>query len=134
VSDIQALARSWAAAWQGNDSAAFAALFTADAIYRDDQAGRVSRGHEELSEFHRHFAAALSNVEFEFVSAFQSGRSACLEWISTGMHTGSFHGRPPTGRRFRVPGVTVLTLAPQGLISACTDYYDGLLLRKQLGG
>lgn len=132
MSDIVGLASEWGAAWAGKDTDRFVALFTPDAVYRDDQAGRVSRGSADLRSFHAHFASAISNLSFEFSAVFQAGSHACFEWTSIGTHTGVFHGRPPTGKTFRMPGVSVLQIAPDGRISSCVDYYDALRLTRQI--
>lgn len=129
---IENLASAWAEAWTNDDTEAFVALFTKDAVYRDDQAGRVSRGHDELREFHSHFAKAISNRHFEFQKIFQCGDDACLEWVFSGLQSGSFHGAPPSNAAFQSPGVSVITLANDGRVKACVDYYDSAALQAQL--
>jgi len=131
--DIGQLANAWAAAWMSKDADCFLALFAPDAIYRDDQAGRSSRGLDELRSFHSHFSAALSDFRLEIVTAFMADNLGCLEWISSGAQTGTYHGRPPTGKTFNIPGATVLRFAPNQKILSCVDYYDGRSLARQLG-
>lgn len=132
--NIQHIANDWSQAWAGKDTDAFVGLFAPGAVYRDDQAGRVSLTPEDLAAFHAHFANALSDIRFEFTTTFQSGENACLEWIFQGTHTGTFHGRPPTGIRIISRGASVLKLTPEGKILTCTDYYDGAALARQLAG
>src|SRR5580704_12167992 len=55
MTNIREIADAWARAGEGADSEAFAALFSDEMEYRDDQAGRVSRSPEELKAFHQHF-------------------------------------------------------------------------------
>jgi steroid delta-isomerase-like uncharacterized protein len=133
MSDITNLAAAWSRAWSEQDTDAFLALFAPDAVYRDDQVGRLSRTHAELRDFHAHFVAALSDIRLEFRKTFQSGDYACLEWKFSGRQTGVYHGRPPSGIEFRAVGVSVLTLAPDGKIRECTDYYDSAVVARQLG-
>ena len=133
MNDFEQLASAWARAWESDDSDAFVRLFAEDAVYRDDQAGRLSRGHAELHAFHAHFAAALSGFRLEITNAFRSGTSGCLEWMSSGVQSGTYHGSPPTNKSFRVPGATVLEMTPDHKVLRCVDYYDGRTLARQLG-
>ncbi|MFA5632323.1 MAG: ester cyclase [Porticoccaceae bacterium] len=132
--DVEKIADNWAAAWAGGDTERFLALFSEDVVYRDDQAGRVNRGHDELRAFHVHFAQALSNVSLTFTRVFASGDSGCFEWRFEGIHSGIYHGRPPTGAHFNSSGASVLTFAPDGRIRTCTDYYDSAHVARQLSG
>lgn len=132
MANIREIADAWARAWEQSDSQAFAALFADTFEYRDDQAGRVSRTPEELVAFHRHFAEALSHVKLVITTVMQDGQNACLEWRFTGVHSGVYHGRRPTGRTFASPGCSVLQLTEDGKIAKCTDYYDGAALARQL--
>jgi steroid delta-isomerase-like uncharacterized protein len=129
---IREIADAWARAWEGSDPQAFAALFSDTFEYRDDQAGRVSRTPEELKAFHQHFAEALSEVKLVFTTLMQDGLDACLEWRFTGVHSGVYHGRRPTGRAFASPGCSVIRLTEDGKIARCTDYYDGAAVARQL--
>lgn len=132
IEAIEAFARRYGDAWADPDSEAFVALFAQDAIYRDDQVGRYSEGHEALRAFHGHFVAAISDIRMEFPRAFRSGDDVCLEWTFAGRQTGVYHGRPPSGIAFASKGVAVMKLAPDGLIRSVTDYYDGGAVRRQL--
>ena len=134
MADIGKISEAWKAAWAGKDSDAFTALFTKDATYRDDQAGRFSRGHEELRAFHAHFAAAMSGVEMKFTRLIHEGENACMEWQFRGTQSGNFHGRPPTGITVESKGISLLKVTDDGLVSDCVDYYDGLALVRQLEG
>lgn len=130
--DIQEFARFYGDTWAGSDSDAFVAMFAPDAVYRDDQVGRLSRGHDELRAFHAHFVAAISEIRMDFPKAFRSGDMACLEWQFSGRQTGTYHGKPPTGIAFTGNGVAVMTFAPDGRIASVTDYYDSAGVQKQL--
>lgn len=128
-----AFARRYGDAWASADTEAFVALFAPDAIYRDDQVGRLNRGHADLRAFHAHFVAAISDIRMDFPRAFGAGRDLCLEWIFSGRQTGIYHGRPPTGVAFRSNGVAVMRLTSDGLIRSVTDYYDSAGVQRQLG-
>jgi steroid delta-isomerase-like uncharacterized protein len=130
--DIESFARRYGDAWANSDSDAFVAMFAPDAVYRDDQVGRLSRGHDELHAFHAHFVAAISEIRMEFSKAFRSDDKACLEWRFSGRQTGPYHGKPPTGIAFTSNGVAVMTFSADGRIASVTDYYDSAGVQKQL--
>jgi len=110
----------------------FAALSAPYAIYRDDQVGRFSKGHDDLRDFHAHFVVAIFDIRMEFSKAFRSGDMACLERRFSGQQTGIYHGKPPIGIAFTGNGVTVMTFAPDGRIALVAEYYDSGGGQKQL--
>jgi steroid delta-isomerase-like uncharacterized protein len=130
--DIDVFARAYGDAWASSDTEAFVAMFTEDAVYRDDQVQRLNRGHEDLRRFHSHFVQAISEIRMDFPNTFQDGDNACLEWVFFGKQTGIYHGRPPTGYSFSSKGVAVMKFAPDGRISSVVDYYDSAGVTKQL--
>jgi steroid delta-isomerase-like uncharacterized protein len=134
VSDIATFARRYGDAWANPDTEAFVALFAEDAVYRDDQVGRLNMGHDDLRAFHSHFVAAISDIRMEFPTAIQSGNIACLEWTFSGIQSGVYHGKPPTGIAFKSVGVAVITFAPDGRIGVVVDYYDSAGVQRQLAG
>ena len=129
---MEDFARRYGDAWASADSDAFVALFAPDAVYRDDQVGRLSRGPDEIRAFHAHFVAAISEIRMDFARAFRVGDLACLEWTFSGRQTGTYHGKPPTSIAFTSKGATVMTFAPDGRIVSVTDYYDGGAVQRQL--
>lgn len=130
---LEAFARTYGDAWASSDTDAFVAMFTEDATYRDDQVGRMNRGHAELHAFHTHFVQAISDIRMDFPNVFGDGENACLEWVFSGRQTGTYHGRPPTNVAFRSNGVAVMSLAPDGRIRTVVDYYDSGGVQRQLG-
>jgi steroid delta-isomerase-like uncharacterized protein len=132
VNDIATFARRYGDAWADPDTEAFVALFAEDAVYRDDQVGRLNRGHDDLRAFHAHFVQAISEIHMAFPTAIQSGTTACLEWTFSGRQTGTYHGNPPTGIAFRSTGVALMTFAPDGRIASVVDYYDSASVQRQL--
>lgn len=132
--DLAAFARAYGDAWASSDTDAFVAMFTEDAVYRDDQVKRLNTGHEELRAFHAHFVQAISEIHMAFPNVFGDGENACLEWQFSGVQSGTYHGKPPTGIAFRSNGVAVMKLAPDGRIRSVVDYYDSAGVQKQIGG
>jgi steroid delta-isomerase-like uncharacterized protein len=132
MESVEQFARRYGDAWAAPDTEAFVALFAPDAVYRDDQVGRLNRGHDDLRAFHRHFVAAISDIHMTFPRAFRSGDDVCLEWRFSGCQTGTYHGRAPTGVAFASNGVALMRLAPDGRIASVIDYYDSAGVRRQL--
>ncbi len=133
MDSVARFARAYGDAWAASDTESFVALFAPDAVYRDDQVGRLNRGHDDLRAFHAHFVAAISDIRMDFSRAFRSGDDVCLEWQFSGRQTGTYHGRAPTGVAFRAQGVALMRLAPDGRIAQVIDYYDSAGVRQQLG-
>ena len=130
--DLAQFARRYGDAWASRDTDAFVAMFAPDAVYRDDQVGRLNRGHDELHAFHAHFVAAISDIRMEFPNVFGSDDDLCLEWVFSGCQSGVYHGRAPTGMHFRSNGVAVMRIAPDGRIASAVDYYDSAGVSTQL--
>lgn len=130
--DIAAFARFYGDTWAAADSDAFAAMFTPGAVYRDDQVNRVSRGHAELRAFHAHFVSAISDIRMEFPRVLRQGPLAALEWTFSGVQTGTYHGRAPTGLAFTGKGVAFMELTDNWKIRSVIDYYDSAPVKAQL--
>ncbi|EMF00800.1 hypothetical protein H340_09330 [Streptomyces mobaraensis NBRC 13819 = DSM 40847] len=116
-----------ARAWSVSDSAAFGALFAPDAAYTDVAAGRTHRGRAAITTWHRDTRVAIPDLRAEVEDGFATddGR-ACATLLWTGTPAAGAPGPP-----FRVRVATVLTLAADGSITRCADYYDLLGLTGQ---
>ncbi|MER5786658.1 nuclear transport factor 2 family protein [Streptomyces mobaraensis] len=116
-----------ARAWSVSDSAAFGALFAPDAAYTDVATGHTHRGRAAITTWHRDTRVAIPDLRAEVEDGFATddGR-ACATLLWTGTPAADAPGPP-----FRVRVATVLTLAADGSITRCADYYDLLGLTGQ---
>jgi steroid delta-isomerase-like uncharacterized protein len=55
-----------------------------------------------------------------------------VEWIATGTHKVDYPGLPATGRKFSIPGVTVV-VRRNGKIVRESLYYNMAEVQRQLG-
>ena len=127
------LARRWALAWSGHDPEALSDLFDPDGDYDDVAFAVVSRGPHGARGWAEGFLAAFPDLVVDVVAEYVSDGDEVVEWLMSGTHRGEFDGLSPTGRRFRVRGVSVLRTR-QGRIVRCSDYWDLGTVRRQLVG
>ncbi|MBZ4324221.1 nuclear transport factor 2 family protein [Streptomyces huiliensis] len=122
ATDARTVAARLVRAWSLPDSAAFGALFVPDAAYTDVAAGHTHRGRAAITDWHRDTRAAIPDLRAEVEDVFGTdGGRACAILLWTGTPVADTPGPP-----FRVRAATVLTLAPDGSITHCADYYDRL--------
>jgi acyl carrier protein len=77
-------------------------------------------------------ATAFPDLEVVIEDTFGRGDKVVTRWISEGTQTGELPGVPATGRRFRVPGITV-DRHEAGRLAESWSAWDILGLFRQLG-
>ena len=60
------------------------------------------------------------------------GDKAAYRWTMSGTNTGPMFGRPPTGKKFAIQGMSILRVSG-GKIAEVWHSYDALGMRRQLG-
>jgi steroid delta-isomerase-like uncharacterized protein len=121
------------AAWNDRDAERIASFFTPDAVYRDQGAGVIARGREEIREHAAGVHRGFPDLHFELVRAAHGEDFTAGEWRSRMTHSGSFDGLAPTGRVVESSGVDVATLDDAGRIVELASYYDGAAIMRRLG-
>ncbi|MGH2560619.1 MAG: ester cyclase [Thermomicrobiales bacterium] len=89
-------------------------------------------GREAFRARWRKWQAAFPDLHFQIDDLVAEGAKVVTRWTLTGTHQGEFMGIPPTGRAFRVAGMS-LDRIEQGQIQEGFDGWDALGLRRQLG-
>jgi steroid delta-isomerase-like uncharacterized protein len=110
-------------AWNRHDAAAIAAIYSpaytgldvSERLPQDGPDGAV-RGFCRLRE-------AFPDLRFAIESLLVDGERAALCWTATGTHAGTLMAIPRTGRRVRVTGITLLTVA-EGRIETGRTVWD----------
>jgi steroid delta-isomerase-like uncharacterized protein len=126
--DNTKVAENWIAAWNSHNVNAVAALFTNDAFYEDVPFGLVSRGTAEISAFAQFFFSVVPDLKLELVNSTLKGGHGTIEWVFSGTDVGIYG----TGKKFSVPGVTIIDV--DGVkIARNSDYYDLATIQRQLG-
>lgn len=126
-----AFARGWLEAWNSHDVNRILTYYINDAFYED--VPNVANGFAEPWRGRAMIRKGLvgmfddmSDLGFEFVSAYGAGDRMVVEWNMTGSHWRDFTGR------FSVRGVSVLELQDDKIASG-QDYYDLYLMLTKLG-
>jgi len=122
------IAKGWIAAWNSHDPAKWATYFTPDIYYEDVTFGEISHGSAEAGKFAAFFFSDVPDLKLELVEAHVDGNHGSIQWILTGTDKGVFK----TGKKFKVRGVSIITLN-NGKISRSLDYYDLATIMKQVG-
>jgi steroid delta-isomerase-like uncharacterized protein len=91
------------------------------------------RGRGEIEGFLRELWAAVPDLETTVTRLVAGEHQAAVEWRMSGTFNGSaFQGIEPTGKRVEMRGVDFFEVE-DGLLTACTGYYDGAEFARQAG-
>jgi steroid delta-isomerase-like uncharacterized protein len=121
-------AEAWIAAWNSHDVAKWATYFTSDIYYEDVTFAEINRGSEEAKKFASEFFEAVPDLKLELEGSSVEGAHGSIQWILTGTDKGIYK----TGKKFKVRGVSIITIK-NGKISRSLDYYDSGAIMKQVG-
>lgn len=105
-------------------------------LYREDvvthgYAG-VGPGLENLRGFYAAFWAAFPGSTLTFEDVFAAGDKVACRFVVAGQHQGPFQGLPASGKRFELPGITILKFAGGKCVERWSQA-DFLSLLQQLG-
>jgi steroid delta-isomerase-like uncharacterized protein len=129
--DMMEICRRWQEAFARRDLNALAGLYADAAIIESPLAGTIT-GREAVANAHTAIFGAFPEITHHFEPPLLSDRRAALVAQSTGTHTGTILGLPPTGRAFQFP-VVVLLDVEDGLIVRDRRIYDFTGLLVQVG-
>ena len=138
MSKFEDAARKFAAVTAAHDLDGVMKLYAKDAVVTDPAYPEPLRGHEEIRKDAADFFRAFPDVSFKFTDVFQKNeRTGATQFQMSGTHTGPLAlpaGEvPPTGKRFNIMGVGIVTLDDSGLIKEELRYYDVATVLTQLG-
>lgn len=120
-------------AWNSHEGSRVAAFMTADVTYEDLAQGAVYRGHAGVEEYVGGADQWSSDYRFVVVTAQSAGGRYAIEWEMLGTNTGEAGGLPPTGKPYRIRGVSVGQLDDAGLIVLNRDYWNYADYLAQVG-
>jgi steroid delta-isomerase-like uncharacterized protein len=121
-------------AWNSHEGARVAAFMADDVSYEDLAGGATYHGHDEVIGYVAQTHEWSSDYRFVTVTTQQSsGGSYAIEWEMLGTNTGDFGGMPPTGKPYRIRGVSVGQLDDAGKITANRDYFNLVDYLTQVG-
>jgi steroid delta-isomerase-like uncharacterized protein len=125
------------AAWNAHRAADVVALYAPAAVMVHPLAPEPIRGREAIAAFEQPMFGAFSNTEWTCVDSFVSGDRVAVEYVILSTHSGPLQSPkgpvPPTNRRIRLRGASLLTLAPDGSIVEEKRFFDAMAMMSQLG-
>ena len=119
------------AAWNSHDWEK-TSPFYADNCVMEDLPSRICHGKRELEAYYNDLLIGYPDLNFATKSCFSSDNQIATEWMMSGTHTGNSPRFKATGKRFSIPGVSILEIQG-GKIIRETDYWDMCSLLQQLG-
>lgn len=103
-----------------------------NAIVEDSMFSHPFVGHEAIMRRKNAGFAAMPDLNFTITKRIVRGDQLTVEWIATGTHKVDYPGLPATGRKFSIPGVTVV-VRKNGKIIRESLYYNMSEVQRQLG-
>lgn len=103
-----------------------------NAIVEDSMYPHPFIGHEAIMNRKSAGFAAMPDVKISVTNRIVHGDQLTVEWVASGTHQADYPGLPATGRRFSIPGVTVV-VRKNGKIVRESLYYDMTEVQRQLG-
>lgn len=127
------IARSLLGTWsKGGDPAMVRRLFRADAVYRDVPNGRAIRGLDRIAGFVGHPRKWAPDFRLAVHRIVGTRPWIVAQWVMTGHQRKRLRFLPPTGRAFKVEGLTLIKVEGDKITEAI-DYYDVATFLKHLG-
>jgi predicted ester cyclase len=86
----------------------------------------------DIGGFAEGLFASFPDLSFEITSNAEAASGVVLEWTMRGTNTGSLRGLPPTGARIAQPGIDVIRVSGDKVLSV-RGYFDRQTMLEQLG-
>jgi steroid delta-isomerase-like uncharacterized protein len=119
------------AAWNSHDWEKVSPFYADDCLM-EDFPSKICHGKRELEAYYKYLLTGYPDINFETKRYFSGDNLIATEWTMSGTHTGDTSKFKATGKRFSIPGVTILEIQGDKIIRE-TDYWDMFSLMQQLG-
>jgi len=93
---------------------------------------RGLEGREAFKQFVAGTHTTFPDIHFTIEESVAERDTVAFRWTMTGTHTNEFMGIAPSGKRFTVPGATIVRLS-EGKLAEAWLYWDRLAMMEQLG-
>ncbi|HEX6482244.1 MAG TPA: ester cyclase [Ktedonobacteraceae bacterium] len=103
-----------------------------NAIVEDSMYPHPFVGREAIMNRKNAGFASMPDLNFTVTRRIVRGDQLTVEWVASGTHQVDYPGLPATGRKFSIPGVTVV-VRRNGKILRESLYYDMTEVKRQLG-
>jgi steroid delta-isomerase-like uncharacterized protein len=94
--------------------------------------GTITRGPRDFIPFVKRIRGAFPDIRIRVEDAFGAGDKVAVRWSADMTHQGAHLGVPPTGRRVRITGISVVRIA-KGKLAEGWDNWDQLAMMQQIG-
>jgi steroid delta-isomerase-like uncharacterized protein len=129
---VETHVRSYFDALAARDTKSAGEHWSEDAVDEPVPIGPL-RGRDSIVSFLRELWAAVPDLETTVGRVVAGEHNAAVEWRMRGTFDGApFQGIEPTGKAVDMRGVDVFDVE-DGLLTACTGYYDGAEFARQAG-
>jgi steroid delta-isomerase-like uncharacterized protein len=125
------VARRYIEAWNSRSPAAITDMFVDGGTYTDPVTGGPLTG-SAIGGFAEGLFASFPDLSLEITSNAESASGVILEWTMRGTNSGSLRGLPPTGARIAQPGIDVIRVSGDRVLSV-RGYFDRQTMLEQLG-
>lgn len=130
--DPVAVARRYFQAWRQRDAVAVLATLAPNGTYEDPLTGGPIRG-DAFAGYMRGLWSAFPDLDFELGPIRRVSDGAVhATWTMAGHNHGSFNELPPSGRAVSLPGIDVMEISAQGILTV-RGYFDSAVVPRQLG-
>ena len=124
--------KTYVETWTTHDLTTCIGLFAPDGTYSDPTTPEPALP-RNLKQQWAGFFAGFPDLKFETVGLDAISENLWVwRWIGHGTNTGSFMGKPPTGRKVTQPGCEFIAIR-DGRIHSVVGYFDQLTMLAQLG-
>jgi uncharacterized protein (TIGR02246 family) len=127
LSDVEAFAKRYTAAWCSQDAARVASFFAENGSLKIN-AGSPSVGRAAITAAAQGFMTAFPDLVVEMDALERAGDGVVYRWTLTGTNTGP----GGTGKHVRISGYEEWTIGPDHLIAKSLGHFDEADYRRQL--
>jgi steroid delta-isomerase-like uncharacterized protein len=118
--------------WNAHDLDGVLSYYDPEITWHNIALEEQYQGKQEVGGFIGALFTALPDLTFEVTERIADGPLVAEQWVLTGTHAGEFLGVPPTGRRLRIEGMSMVRMR-EGRFLRDDFYFDASGVMRQLG-
>lgn len=107
-------------------------IFTNDVKLVDDSTPNFKGGLSGLKQRETMYKTAFPNKTLKIDDILATEDKVVVRWTAQGTHKGDLQDIPPTGKNFKIHGISIYTMS-NGKISSINQVWDRLGLLEQIG-
>lgn len=118
--------------WNAHDLDGVLGYYDPEITWHNVALEEMYHGRQEVGAFVRGLFTALPDLAFDVTERVAEGPLIAEQWVMSGTHEGEFLGVPPTGRRLRVEGMSMVRMREARFLRD-DFYFDASSVLRQLG-